>query len=66
MRISQWLKGEEEPDLLGALGVTIRMPPVLPIVGGLTEDGAAAQAGFLEGDLIISADGEAIRSGWIG
>ena len=36
------------------------MPPVLPVVGGLTEDGAAAQAGFLEGDLIISADGEAI------
>ena len=59
-RISQWLKGEEEPDLIGAFGVTIRMPPVLPVVGGLTEDGAAAQAGFLEGDLIISADGEAI------
>jgi len=59
-RISQWLKGEEQPDLLGALGVTIRMPAVLPAVGGLTEDGAAAQAGFLEGDLIISADGEAI------
>ena len=59
-RISQWLKGEEEPDLLGALGVTIRMPPVIPVVGGLTEDGTAAQAGFLKGDLIISADGETI------
>ena len=59
-RISQWLKGEKEPDLLGALGVTIRMPLLLPVVGGLTEDGPAAQAGFLEGDLIISADGEAI------
>ena len=59
-RISQWLKGDEEPDPLGALGVTIRMPPVLPAVGGLSEDGAAAQAGFLEGDLIISADGDAI------
>ena len=59
-RISQWLKGDEKPDPLGALGVTIRMPPVLPVVGGLSEDGAAAQAGFLEGDLIISADGDAI------
>ena len=59
-RISQWLKGEKEPDLLRALGVTIRMAPVLPVVGGLKEDGAAAQAGFLEGDLIISAGGEAI------
>ena len=59
-RISEWLKGEKEPDLLAALGVTIRVAPVLPVVGGLKEDGAAAQAGFLEGDLIISADGEAI------
>ena len=59
-RISQWLKGEKEPDLLRALGVTIRMAPVLPVVGGLKEDGAAAQAGFLEGDLIISAGGEPI------
>ena len=58
--ISEWLKGEKEPDLLAALGVTIRVAPVLPVVGGLKEDGAAAQAGFLEGDLIISADGEAI------
>jgi regulator of sigma E protease len=48
-RISQWLKGEEEPDLLGALGVTIRMPPVLPVVGGLTENGTASQAGLSGG-----------------
>ena len=60
VRISQWLKGEEEPDLLRALGVTFRMPAVLPLVGGLTDDGAAADAGFIEGDLIISADGEVI------
>ncbi len=59
-RISQWLKGDEEPDLVRALGVTFRMPAVLPLVGGLTDDGAAAQAGFIEGDLIISADGEVI------
>ena len=60
VRISQWLRGEEEPDLLRALGVTFRMPAVLPLVGGLTDDGAAADAGFIEGDLIISADGEVI------
>ena len=58
--INQWLKGDKEPDPLGALGITIRIPPMLPVVGGVTEDGAAAQAGFLEGDLIISADGEPI------
>ena len=58
--ISQWLRGEDEPNLLQALGVTIRMPPVLPVVGSLIEGGAAVQAGFEPGDIILSADGEPI------
>ena len=58
--ISQWLRGVDEPNLLQALGVTIRMPPVLPVVGSLIEGGAAVQAGFEPGDIILSADGEPI------
>ena len=58
--ITQWLRGEKEPNLLQALGVTIRMPPVLPVVGSLIEGGAALRAGFEPGDIILSADGEAI------
>lgn len=58
--IHQWLKGQEEPNLLSALGVTIRTPPVLPIVGGLSEGGAATRAGFQTGDLILEANGEAM------
>lgn len=58
--ITQWLRGEEEPNLLQAFGVTIRMPPVLPVVGSLIEDGAAVQAGFKPGDIILSADGAAM------
>ena len=58
--ITQWLRGEKEPNLLQALGVTIRMPPVLPVVGSLIEEGAALRAGFEPGDIILSADGEAI------
>ena len=58
--INQWLRGEEQPNLLQAFGVTIRMPPVLPVVGSLIEDGVAVQAGFKPGDIILSADGEAM------
>ena len=55
--IDKWLKGAEQPDLLAALGVTIRTPPVVPRVGGLTEAGVARSAGFQVGDLILEADG---------
>ncbi|GIR91725.1 MAG: hypothetical protein CM15mP92_1890 [Halieaceae bacterium] len=58
-RISQWLKGEENPIFSGARRHDSHAAGASRS-GGLTEDGAAAQAGFLEGDLIISADGEAI------
>ncbi len=56
--IVQWLKGQEEPDLLAAFGVSIRMPPVIPRVGTLSEGGAASAAGFKADDVIVEADGE--------
>ena len=56
--IVQWLKGQEEPDLLAAFGVSIRMPPVIPRVGTLSEGGAASAAGFQVDDLIVEADGQ--------
>ena len=56
--IDEWLKGAEQPNLLNALGVTIRTPPVVPKVGGLTETGAARAAGFELDDVILEADGQ--------
>lgn len=56
--IFQWLKDQEEPNLLEAFGVSIQLPLVIPRVGGLSEDGAAIEAGFQVNDLIIAADGE--------
>lgn len=56
--IFQWLKDQEEPNLLEAFGVSIQLPLVIPRVGGLSEDGAAIEAGFQVNDLIISADGQ--------
>ena len=58
--LDQWLKGAEQPNLLDALGITIKTPPVLPLVGGLTEEGRAIAAGFEVGDLILEADGQAV------
>lgn len=56
--VFQWLKDQEEPNLLEAFGVSIQLPLVIPRVGGLSEDGAAIEAGFQVNDLIIAADGE--------
>ena len=56
--IFQWLKDQEEPNLLEAFGVSIQLPLVIPRVGGLSEDGAAIEAGVQVNDLIIAADGE--------
>ena len=58
--IEEWLKGAEQPNLLNALGITIRTPPVVPRVVGLTESGSARDAGFTAGDLILEADGQAM------
>jgi regulator of sigma E protease len=44
--------------LLGVFGETVRRP----IVGGLIADGAAAKAGFQQGDVVLSANGRALKS----
>jgi regulator of sigma E protease len=66
--IERWLAGEEQPNLLAALGITIQVPPVLPLVGALTDGSAAAAAGFQVGDLILQADGQAMPlwMDWVG
>ena len=56
--ISQWLKGEQEPNLLAAFGIAIKMPTVIPRVGELSEGGAAIRAGFQVDDVIVAADGQ--------
>lgn len=58
--ITTWLGTEEAPDPVGALGLTLGVLPVKPEVGSLSEDGAATQAGFQVGDVIIEAAGERI------
>ena len=53
LAIDDWHKQEEEPDLLGSLGIS----PVLPaIVGEVLGDSAAERAGFRAWDRVLHAN----------
>ena len=65
--IDRWLGGAEAPDPTLALGLTLGIPTLRPIIGSLVEDAPASRAGFEVGDTIIEADGQAIStwSQWV-
>jgi len=58
--IERWLAGQEAPNPILGLGLTIDTPPVVPLIEFVVEDSPAAAAGFLADDLVVSADGEAM------
>lgn len=52
----------KSPEILNErLGLKPWMPVIKPVIGKLTEDGSAKQAGLQTGDLILSADGQPIK-----
>lgn len=59
--LDRWLAGSEEPDLLGALGMTPFHQFIPARLGEILPDGRAHAAGLMAGDLIVSADGVAVR-----
>jgi regulator of sigma E protease len=61
LTLNRWLAGSEEPDLLGALGLTPFHQFIPPRLGEILPDGRAQAAGLMAGDLIVSADNVAIR-----
>ncbi len=65
--LDRWLAGAENPKLIQALGIELDLPVVVPRLESITEDGAAAVAGFRAGDLILSADGQPMDtwSDWV-
>ena len=52
---------DEKTDVMEQLGFTSWRPQLLPIIGGVTDDGAAKEAGLQEGDQIVAVDGKAIN-----
>jgi regulator of sigma E protease len=60
--VSEWLKDQEEPDLLGGLGVAFQMPVVEPRIEEIMSGSAAEAAGLRSGDRILSVDGSAVAT----
>lgn len=61
VKISDWMRGVEEPDPLAGLGIQFYYPPLGKEVGQLIEDGAAVKAGFQVGDELVAVDGRELR-----
>lgn len=51
--IEDWERGEDQPDLLGSLGLHPLWPP---IVGSVVEGSAAERDGLRTGDLVVAVD----------
>ncbi len=58
---------EEQIDLIGDLGLSVWRPDIPPVIESVLPDGAAAAAGLLAGDQIVSLDGLSITnvSQWV-
>ncbi|MBL4834340.1 MAG: RIP metalloprotease RseP [Pseudomonas sp.] len=62
--LADWLRGADQPDPIRALGLSSWQPDVPPLVGEISDGGAAQAAGLQQGDLIVSIDGEPVDN-WI-
>jgi regulator of sigma E protease len=52
--LERWLTDQEAPDPMKALGFQPRQLPIEAIIGQVVEGGAAAKAGLIAGDKVIS------------
>ncbi|MEP9317499.1 RIP metalloprotease RseP [Pseudomonas sp. LABIM340] len=60
VRISSWLKSEDNPDPIGGLGIQPWRPAVAPVIAELDEKGPAKAAGLQIGDRLVSLDGKSV------
>jgi regulator of sigma E protease len=51
---------DEQIDLMGELGLSMWRPDIPPVIDEVITDGAAATAGLLAGDKIVSLDGQSV------
>lgn len=66
-QLDEWLSGEDEPDLYAALGLTLYMPPIVPVLDEIVPGGPAQRAGLQSGDRILATDGRpmALWEDWV-
>src|SRR5690606_8647744 len=55
--LSGWLKGAEDPDPLGSLGIRPWRPQIAPVLAHLDPEGPAQAAGLQLGDRLLSLEG---------
>ncbi|HEY3699970.1 MAG TPA: RIP metalloprotease RseP [Spongiibacteraceae bacterium] len=60
IELNNWLAGDEAPDMIEGLGITLWHPRGEPVIESVMPNSPAAHAGLLAGDRIESADGVAI------
>ncbi|MTZ15682.1 RIP metalloprotease RseP [Pseudomonas sp. JL972] len=58
--LHEWLKGVEEPDPIGALGIRPWRPQVAPVIAQLDPEGPARSAGVVFGDRLLSLNGQSL------
>ncbi len=59
--LHRWLSTEEQPDLMGGLGITLYTPEVPPVVDEVVPGSPAETAGLQPGDRVLRADGQEMR-----
>lgn len=61
--LNRWLKGANEPDPIGSLGIRPWRPALPPVLAELDPKGPAQAAGLKTGDRLLALDGQAL-SDW--
>ena len=61
LQLSDWLKGAEEPDPIGSLGIRPWRPEIQPVIAQLDPEGPAQKAGVALGDRLLSLDGQPLN-----
>ncbi|MDP0563346.1 MAG: sigma E protease regulator RseP [Candidatus Endonucleobacter sp. (ex Gigantidas childressi)] len=64
LMIKDWLVDSDQLDPLTSLGIIPYTPMILAVIGKVVAEGAAADAGIVVGDTIVSADGIEVKD-WL-
>lgn len=60
LKLDNWMRGQDEADLIRGIGLVPYRPPISPEISVVTRGGPAHMAGVLEGDLVRFVDGAEI------